>query len=510
MTRKHHPLTLLSLLSLAMLGACQTQQAGTEQAGQELITPQQGDDYSALTNIEHYRSWGTYNVHDPSVIKAGDHYYMYSTDAIWWPEGARQESDSIPQGNIHVRRSADLVNWEFLGWAFDTIPDEAQAHLREATGGKEAQGIWAPYIQEWEGGYRLFYSVSVFGANTSAIGLATSASPEGPWEPAGLVVKTFESSAMNAIDPSVVVDAENGRHWMIYGSYFGGLFALELNPKTGLALKEGDQGRVVARRAEGKERIIEAPEVIYNPATKKYYLFVSYDPLFTHYNLRVGRADRPEGPYLDFFGNDLAETTNNYPVITYPYRFEGHPGWAGVAHNSVINDGGRFFTFHQGRLSPENLMMVLHAREIFWTEDEWPVVSPQRYAGVPQTAIREADLAGSWEVIQLAEVQDTVTLWQGQIPPGGWHYSTAMFNNPSLVQLQPQGQLAANPHYSGWTLKGTSLQLQPAGQGTPLRLILSRGWDWENRRETIVFTGLNEQGYGVWGKQVSAETSTTN
>lgn len=40
------------------------------------------DDYSFLSSMDNYRSWGTYNVHDPSCRKLGDYYYMYSTDAI--------------------------------------------------------------------------------------------------------------------------------------------------------------------------------------------------------------------------------------------------------------------------------------------------------------------------------------------------------------------------------------------------------------------------------------------
>lgn len=496
-------LTSSCLLSALFLYACQTQQNTAEQANEQSITPTLGDDYSAITDIQHYKKWGTYNVHDPSAIKAGDYYYMYSTDAIWWPEGAVQESDSIAVGNIHVRRSKDLVNWEFLGWALDSIPAEAQAHIRAASGGREAGGLWAPYIQKVGNEYRLFYSASVFGANTSAIGLLTSNSPEGPWEHKGLVVKTFDSSAMNAIDPSVVVDAKDGRHWMIYGSYFGGLYALELDPKTGLPLKEDDLGKVVARRAEGKKRIIEAPEVIYNPETGKYYLFVSYDALFTHYNVRVGRADKPEGPYLDINGKNMADTTNNFPVLTYAYRFNEHPGWAGVAHPSVMNDNGKFYMFHQGRLAPENLMMVMHAREMFWTEDGWPVVSPERYAAVAQTPINKEELNGKWEFIHLAAVKGTVTLWQGQIPPGGWHYSTSMFNNSRTLALLPNGQIQDDPEFSQWKLENGKLVLSPKSGAKEASVILSRGWDWENNNGTLLFSGLADDGFSLWGKQVN-------
>lgn len=61
---------------------------------------------------------------------------------------------------------------------------------------------------------------------------------------------------------------------------------------------------------------------------KEYYLFVSYDPLMTTYNVRVGRSDKAEGPFIDYFGKELKDTTNNFPILTAPYRFKSHPGWA--------------------------------------------------------------------------------------------------------------------------------------------------------------------------------------
>ena len=493
----------VGVCSLLLIGlfSCQT---GKEQAGQnaqEFKAPEIEDDYSSITDIQHYKKWGTYNVHDPSAIKAGDYYYLYSTDAIWWPEGAVRESDTIKTGYIQMRRSKDLVNWEFLGWALDSIPGEVVAHLKEASDGKEPGGIWAPYIQKHGDTYRLYYSVSVFGANTSTIGLATSKSPEGPWEHKGLVVKTFKTDPVNAIDPSVVVDAKTGQYWMAYGSYFGGLNVLELDPETGLAKNKGDLGQLIARRDEPKIKIIEAPEVIYNPETGKYYLFVSYDALFTHYNVRVGRADKPEGPYYDMFGKNMADTTNNYPVLTYAYRFDGHPGWAGVGHNAVLNDNGKYYMFHQGRLAPENLMMVLHAREIFWTEDGWPVVSPERYAGVPDAPIVEEDLTGTWEYMHLAEVNDTVTLWQGQIPAGGWHYSHEMFNNSKKVELLKDGEIQGDVEFDSWKLDGKKLLLQKKGEQNATSLFLTHGWDWENKKQTILFTGLAKDGFSIWGKK---------
>lgn len=101
---------------------------------------------------------------------------------------------------------------------------------------------------------------------------------------------------------------------------------------------EGDQGHLVARRANYRRDNLEAPEIIHNPANGKYYLFGSYDPLMTTYNVRVGRSDSPTGPFVDFNGKQMADTTDNFPILTAPYRFNGHPGWIGTAHCGVFAD----------------------------------------------------------------------------------------------------------------------------------------------------------------------------
>ncbi len=311
------------------------------------------DDYSAVSSMGDYRSWGTYNVHDPSCRKLGDYYYMYSTDAIWGENRKEAEEKNVPLGYIQVRRSKDLVNWEFVGWAFPEIPQVAVQWVRSHAGGEGATNIWAPYIIPSGDKYRLYYCVSAFGRKTSYIGMAESASPEGPWTQRGCVVKTDNSSVMNAIDPSIAVDSVTGKWWMHYGSFFGGLYCVELNPATGLPVREGDKGHLIARRANYRKDNLEAPEIIYNPDLKQYYLFVSYDPLMTTYNVRVGRSDKAEGPFTDFFGVELKDTTNNYPVLTAPYRFNNHPGWAGTAHCGVFtSDEGQYFMVHQGRCRP--------------------------------------------------------------------------------------------------------------------------------------------------------------
>ena len=113
---------------------------------------------------------------------------------------------------------------------------------------------------------------------------------------------------------------------MHYGSYFGGLFCIELNPESGFPLAEDDQGKLVARRANYKKDNLEAPEIIFNPDNGYYYLFGSYDPLMTTYNVRVGRSRSVDGPFIDFHGKEMADTTDNFPLLTAAYSFSDHPG----------------------------------------------------------------------------------------------------------------------------------------------------------------------------------------
>ncbi|WP_300814430.1 arabinan endo-1,5-alpha-L-arabinosidase [uncultured Bacteroides sp.] len=460
------------------------------------------DNYLDVSSMEHYRSWGTYNVHDPSCRKIGDYYYMYSTDAIFRENRKEAREKGVPLGYIQQRKSKDLVHWEFLGWAFPEIPQEAVEWVRSHAGGEGATNIWAPYIIPYGDKYRLYFCVSAFGRKTSYIGLAEANSPEGPWTQRGCVVKTDNSSVMNAIDPTVVVDASNGKWWMHYGSFFGGLYCVELNPQTGLPMVEGDQGHLVARRANYRKDNLEAPEIIYHPGLKRYYLFSSYDPLMTTYNVRVGRSDKAEGPFTDFFGVALADTTNNFPILTAPYRFTGHSGWAGTAHCSVFTtDDGQYFMAHQGRLSPQNQLMDLHVRQMFFTEDGWPVVSPERFAGSRPRTFSSDDLIGEWEVIRVQEPLYERRLNAGQILWGEGELKDEEWNISAPLHLTEGGRLDAEG--GTWTFAEEKQLLSLTLDGERIQnLIVFAGHDWEKEQETILFTGLDARGRSVWGKRV--------
>lgn len=379
--------------------------------------------------------------------------------------------------------------------------------------GRGATNIWAPYIIPYKDKYRLYYCVSAFGRKTSYIGLAESTSPEGPWTQKGCIVKTDDSTAMNAIDPSVIADENTGKWWMHYGSFFGGLYCVELNPETGLALNEGDLGHLVARRANYRKDNLEAPEIIYHPELKQYYLFTSYDPLMTTYNVRVSRSDAAEGPFTDYFGKAVKDTTNNFPILTAPYRFENHTGWAGTAHCAVFSDGeGNYFMAHQGRLSPQNQLMVLHIRQLFFTPEGWPVASPERYAGTASRQFSKEDLVGEWEIIRVQEpayerqLEAGQILWgEGELKEKEWNLSTRVTlvkdgtckgqmtdNEWNIVQMNGKWSFLTEKHLLMVDLNSEKIE----------NLVIFAGHDWENETETILFTGLDSRGRSVWGKRI--------
>ncbi len=464
------------------------------------------DDYSGISSLADYRSWGTYNVHDPSCIKAGEYYYMYSTDAIYFNPADRNRHGrhtEVKTGNIQVRRSRDLVNWEYLGWAFDSIPPEPAAWVRDNNNGHGPGNLWAPYILKAGDIYRLYYCASAFGKPTSAIALAESSSPEGPWIQKGCVVRTNSSTPMNAIDPSVIITPD-GRHWMHYGSFFGGLYCVELDPATGLTKKPGDLGHLAARRANWRVDNLEAPEIYYNRDLGTYYLFGSYEPLMTTYNIRVCRSGRAEGPFIDFHGREMRDTTDNFPILTAPYKFSGHDGWAGTAHCGVFDDGnGRVFMVHQGRLAPRNEMMDLHLRQVFFTTDGWPVVSPQRYAGTPERRFQPADLAGVWEIIRVDNPKSDRSLDAGQVlwGEGGLRNDESSISRTCAVY--PDGYLTVAGSHGSWSFDpDRQLMTMKIGDETITDLIVHAGHDWERQTDTVLLTGLDSGGRSIWAKRV--------
>ncbi|MDP4187240.1 MAG: arabinan endo-1,5-alpha-L-arabinosidase [Bacteroidota bacterium] len=436
--------------------------------------PKIADDYAAIADQNYSYLWGSYNLHDPTIIKNGDYYYIFSTDVAYGPNG---------KCGIMWRKSKDLVHWTFLGWVFNgTIPSIPLAFMQSNQAGYQATGIWAPYIIKVGDQFRLYYSVpGNNGLKLACIALATSTSPEGPWTDQGIVISCLPSDPYNAIDPAVIIDRSNGRQWMSYGSYSNGIYIVELDPATGKRLNPSDRGKRIAYRSKDGDAI-EGSDFLYNPELKKYFLFVSYDWLEDKYNVRVGRSDNPEGPYYDINGKDMAAVGDNVPFITAQYQFKNHSGWQGFGHCDLLRlDSANYFYVSQARLGSNKYFMDLHVHRMVWTPSGWPVISPERYANIPQDTVKVSDLAGKWEHIDLI--------------------ATAYKNASTDLTFNSDNSIAGIAN-SSWSFKDKVLTLTINGGEKVFSCRVFREWDWENKRRTIVYTGMTPQGKNCWGKKV--------
>jgi arabinan endo-1,5-alpha-L-arabinosidase len=435
------------------------------------VMPSYPDDYAQYAALSSSGYWGPYNLHDPSIIKYQNYYYIYSTDVAYGGTG---------KCGIMFRKSKDLVNWTFVGWVFNGVPPKALEFMESHQPGYRQLSIWAPYIIKVDDKFRLYYSVPGNDIHLACIGLATSSYPDGPWTDEGIVLSCIPGDLYNAIDPSVTIDAVTGKHWMTYGSYDDGIFMVELDPLTGKRFNGSDLGKRIAMRTN-RHDAIEGSEIIYNSEQKMYYLFVSYDWLEDNYNVRVGRSANPDGPYLDFNGNDMAAPGDNTPMITAQYQFNNHSGWQGLGHCGLLHEGDNYYYVSQARLGSDKYFMDLHIHRMIWTPAGWPVISPERYVYVPQPTITTDDIIGKWEHIDLV--------------------NTASKNHSINIELLSNGTISG-VDASTWSFADGWMTLKFNNESTLYKVKVFSEWDWENKRKTIVYTGNSTTGQSGWGKKI--------
>ncbi len=283
--------------------------------------------------------------HDPST--------PVQQDKTWW---------IFSTGNgIATRHSKDLKTWSEGAPVFKALPEWHREVVPDHKG-----HLWAPDVIHHGGRFLLYYSVSSWGKNSSAIGLATNTtldpkSPDFKWKDEGIIIRSSPEENYNAIDPQLFVD-DDGSFWMTFGSFWKGIYLIELDSATG---KRHDSRKDVHHLAWSKS--IEAPAILKRDGY--YHLFVNWGQccrgVNSTYEMRVGRSRSLTGPYLDAEGNDMATGGGSIFMATEGDRI-------GPGHAAFIDLEGTtrmFYHFYDRR---RNGFATLGDLSLKWSADGWP------------------------------------------------------------------------------------------------------------------------------------------
>lgn len=416
------------------------------------------------------------SVHDPSIIKDGGTYYVFgshidaakSTDLINWKTftNGYARTNNIEFGNLSENLAKafawageDLEDCKggFAVWAPDVIwnpdyvnPDGSKGayvmyfctsstYMCSVICYATAQNVEGPYTFVDTLIYSGFTDTSVFATSpTKNVNRRYSTTNIDELLDAGEITwqdNWFNGHAYNnylypnAIDPTIYYGTD-GKMYMTYGSWSGGIFTLEIDPATGRCIhpKTGttSDGRMVdsyfgTKIAGGYYKSGEGPFIDYNAETGYYYLWTTYGGLLSDggYNMRVSRSTSPTGPFYDAAGNPavLGERTDLDSVglkVMGNYKFSSlDRAYMACGHNSVLrDDDGQWYLFNHARFDDGTEYHEVRVRAMYFNEEGWPVVTPFEFSGDKMVAFgyEPADIVGEYEYINHGNATDGVII----------------------------------------------------------------------------------------------------
>ncbi|WP_083511972.1 LamG-like jellyroll fold domain-containing protein [Amphibacillus sediminis] len=495
------------------------------------------------------------SVHDPSIIKEGDTYYVFGT-------------------HIEAGKSKDLMNWERFTNGYQATDNalygDLEMNLKESfkwagkddADSKGGYAVWAPdifwnddYVNEdgTKGAYMIYYSASSTYIR-SAIGYAVSQDIEGPYQYVDTIMYSgfteddaFDENSdvnkkwtntniselieqgkvdgknddwfrndgsynneryPNAIDANLFYD-QDGDLWMVYGSWSGGIYLLEINKETGQAIYPGEDGvtedgRLIDRYfgthiSGGFAKSGEGPYVVYDEDRGFYYLYVTYGWLGAdgEYNMRIFRSENPTGPYTDADGKPavLPNNTDNAPYgnkMMGHFLFERHVGdptmgsgygYVSPGHNSVLTDDNdkQFVVFHT-RFPDTGEMFETRVHPIYYNSEDWPVFAPYRYTGETLSKIDEKSIPGEYKYLNHEKDNNTTVKRSSYI----------LLNEDKTISGEIDGIWRL---YDDYRIEIKTNNLTYDG-------VLVHQWDHTSNQYVLTFTALSNKGVSMWGSKL--------
>lgn len=467
-------------------------------------------------------------VHDPSIVKdpKTGTYYIFGTHMGW-------------------AKSTDLVNWtpftNNINRNHVTIFAEAAKWAKKGNANYDIPGnLWAPDVIWNKDMQKWCMYMSVNGDHWySSIVLLTADSLDGDWTYVGPVVysgftneqETAETDfakvtgsntlparylenrngnrtyGMNAIDPCVFYD-EEGTLWMSYGSWFGGIYMLKLDEKTGLRDYEYKYETVANESDEYQGLKLGGGNHVSGEASyiehigNYYYLFITNGGLEANggYNMRVFRSEHVTGPYTDPSGNDARYSAGNtgagnvsgsvgVRLMSYYKWSHMDYGYCAQGHNSAfVDEDGKAYVIYHTRFDNQGEAHQVRVHQLFETKDGWLIAAPYEYTGetLPEKGYTDEQVIGTYEVLV--------------------HRSNIDFANKEcvtgqIISLNDDGTVSGAMNGS-WTKE----------DGTPYVSILLDGVEYngvfveqikeETKEKVMTFTLLGSNELAVWGSKL--------
>lgn len=462
---------------------------------------------STILNKSQLPAFKNVSVHDPSVIKVDDTYYVFGS-------------------HLQVAKSKDLISWDSVASGVtddNPVVPNVTKEFAEALQWAQTDTLWAAdVIQLEDGKFYMYYNACKGDSPRSALGVAVADNIEGPYKDQGLLLKSgmwdeisedgtiYDATKHpNVVDPDVFFD-KDGKLWMVYGSYSGGIFILEMDETTGIPLPNQGYGK---KLTGGNHSRIEAPYMLYSPETDYYYLYLSYGGLAADggYNIRVARSKTPDGPFYDAEGNDMIKVMADKDKPLFDdksiepfgvkllgnYLFErqiGDPGtgqgtgYVSPGHNSAYYDeetGKHFLIFHS-RFPNRGEEHEVRVHEMHMNSEGWPVVSPYRYAGMESDSVQvtEQSAAGSYKWVNHGKD------------------ITAEIKSSQIVQFAANGQVTGAVTGTWSLLEDNEVRI--TSNNVVYEGVFTQEWDAESQQNVLTFSALSSSGVAVWGSQMNA------
>lgn len=489
------------------------------------------------------------SVHDPSVVKDGSTYYVFGSHI----EAAR--SDNLRDWQRFSNGYARTNNVEFgnlsqnLSKAFAWAGED----LEDCAGGF---AVWAPDVF-WDADYvntdgskgaYLMYFCTSSTYKRSVIAFAASKTITGPYTFVDTLIYSgftsndswatsntkrvnrkytstnipeLENSGQvshnnawfsgngdfnnqqypNAIDPTIYTDTD-GRMYMCYGSWSGGIFTLEIDRATGKCIhpKTGktSDGRMIdsyfgTKISGGWGKSGEGPFIEYNKDTGYYYLWVTYGGLTSNggYNMRVGRSKSPLGPFVDAAGRNMVlDAGTNLDSIglkvmgNYKFSTIGR-AYMACGHNSVLrDDDGEWYLLYHARFDDGGEGHEVRVHSMKFNVAGWPVVIPFEYCINPwsESGYETSDIAGTYEYINHGNATDGKSI----------NYQNITLNADGTISGAVSGTWQQAAESSAATLKINNVTYQG---------YFAAEYDESTGKCVMVFTAVGNNNQTIWGAQ---------